>query len=467
MTASAAPRQKTILLVDDEIDLSKALAAHLEKAGYKCFHAPETRTAKNLFLAKSFDLVISDIHMPASPTNGIELLHFVRRQKKDLPFILVTGFTELAEAKEASSLGATAFLTKPFSAEDLITEIKRVLNENEILGSLTPEAIDSEFAKLTLADFVSGTQVRFSIYVKLKPGKYVKIAHQGEDLDNNRITVLRDKGIQHLYLTRVDFRKYLGFNVFLTKQVGAQSQVDPAKKLALIKHTGEILLEQIRGDDLDPADFDFAKALVETTVSVVTDTKMTFELLSVLKNHKDWLYSHSVAVCFFASLIARQAKWATPTTLSRLAIAALFHDLGKKELDPAMISKPRHELTHEEVRLLESHPQRTVELLSRVPDMAPEVLQAVAQHHETCNGRGYPSGVRRDKIYPMARIIAVADEFCKLSLPSPGFNGLPTQEALQQLLMLQKDALDPDFLSGLISLFRTPGVPGSVGKKPS
>jgi putative nucleotidyltransferase with HDIG domain len=150
-------------------------------------------------------------------------------------------------------------------------------------------------------------------------------------------------------------------------------------------------------------------------------------------------------------MIAKKVGWTTQPTLFRVAMGGFFHDIGKKEMDPELVSKRKIDLNHEEARLLDSHPSRGVEILKEIHVIPNEVLQIVIQHHENCLGQGFPSGLNRSKIYPMARLVSVANEFCNLAFRNK--DSLKPAEAAKRLLEVSAGRLDNQFLDALEKLF--------------
>src|SRR5690606_17566394 len=102
-----------------------------------------------------------------------------------------------------------------------------------------------EFMKLSLDDFVSGKQIQSNIYVQINPTKYVKIAHQGEDIELSRINMMKEKNVKFLYLKRADFSKYVGFALDLAKEVKLARNIEPKRKAKFFRYTGEVILEQL------------------------------------------------------------------------------------------------------------------------------------------------------------------------------------------------------------------------------
>ncbi|MCJ7496608.1 MAG: response regulator [candidate division Zixibacteria bacterium] len=101
----------TILIVDDEKEIRNLFQDFLTQEGYKVFTATNGVEAISLGKQNRFDLALLDIRMPGM--NGIETFQELRKFKKDLEVIILTGHGTLNTAKEAMKLGAYDFLTKP------------------------------------------------------------------------------------------------------------------------------------------------------------------------------------------------------------------------------------------------------------------------------------------------------------------------------------------------------------------
>ncbi|MEI6810025.1 MAG: response regulator [bacterium] len=119
----------TIVSVDDDEIILSVLAAVLEKSGHKVLTATNGSAALELIRQNHPDLVISDIRM--TPMSGMELLRAIRQEWPNLPVIMLTAFTSPDTIRESRELGATDHLSKPFTAEDVIKAIQRVLSAQE------------------------------------------------------------------------------------------------------------------------------------------------------------------------------------------------------------------------------------------------------------------------------------------------------------------------------------------------
>jgi DNA-binding NtrC family response regulator len=102
----------TILVVDDEKEICDLFQKFLTQEGYQVFIATNGAEAISLGKRNRLDLALVDIRMPGM--DGIEVFQKLKKVKKDMEAIILTGYGTLKTAKEAMRLGAYEYLTKPF-----------------------------------------------------------------------------------------------------------------------------------------------------------------------------------------------------------------------------------------------------------------------------------------------------------------------------------------------------------------
>ncbi len=117
-----------ILIVDDSSTLRNLIRKSLESAGYNnIIEAINGKAALNVLSQNKIDLIISDLIMPE--LNGLELLRALidKPDYQSIPFIVLTSETSNETFKEVMKTGATDFIKKPFTSEDLINKIKSII----------------------------------------------------------------------------------------------------------------------------------------------------------------------------------------------------------------------------------------------------------------------------------------------------------------------------------------------------
>lgn len=119
---------RSILIVEDSTTTRALIRAIVEEMGD--FHTVEARSgfdALKLLPTQEFDLVITDINMP--DINGLELINFMKSNPKykNLPLIIVSTERSEEDKRRGMALGAIAYITKPFKADELQEVIKKVI----------------------------------------------------------------------------------------------------------------------------------------------------------------------------------------------------------------------------------------------------------------------------------------------------------------------------------------------------
>ncbi len=119
---------KTIFIVDDSPTILLSVSAILTKAGYAVEKASNGQDALTRFRGGiKVDLLITDLNMPGM--NGLELIKEVRQlpNYRFMPILFLTTESQQARRAEARAAGASGWLVKPASADDLLNTIKLVL----------------------------------------------------------------------------------------------------------------------------------------------------------------------------------------------------------------------------------------------------------------------------------------------------------------------------------------------------
>lgn len=442
---------KKILLVDDDDALRDLLGSILIKAGFEVSKAQDGKSAQGLLGLEEFDLVISDIRMPG--LSGIELLHYVKRTKKPIPVILMTGFSEILETKQAHEIGAAGFLAKPFKLNELTSLVRETITPTESASVAQEEDLDDQFGSLRIDDFFSGKEIMFDIFVRLSSTKYIKVATSGESISLDRITLYKGKGLTHLYLLKADLRKYLGFAVNLASKAAASKLIDTPRKLKVLTATCGTLLKSLFLEDLDKEKFAAASEMVVTTISLMGEDADMLHLMEAIQGQSEQLYRHGLAVSIYSVLIAKAAGWKSPRTIMLASMAGMLHDIGKKQLTKELIEKPKSEMNPAEIALYESHTSRGLELLGRMNGVPEDVATVALLHHENCTGTGFPQHLSKNRVSPLARLVGLANVFAELAFAGPDSPGMTATQALARLASVNPERFDPEFLKALSSLF--------------
>jgi DNA-binding NtrC family response regulator len=116
-----------ILVVDDEKNVRALFERVLSKEGYQVECAASGSEAINKLATDSFDVVVTDLKMDG--IDGFDLIKKGKREKQDLPFVLISGYGTSQTAALAAKEGADVFLMKPIDITDLKMAVKKALRK--------------------------------------------------------------------------------------------------------------------------------------------------------------------------------------------------------------------------------------------------------------------------------------------------------------------------------------------------
>lgn len=200
-----------------------------------------------------------------------------------------------------------------------------------------------------------------------------------------------------------------------------------------------------------------AVAQVEAMVGHVDGMEeVAIRLLSEKAGQETTLHAMNVSV--LSILLGRALKF-DAAQLSHLGLGALLHDIGKLELPDRLRWRDDHAPAVER-RLFQGHAAHGVALGKKM-GLPAEVIEVIAQHHEHADGSGYPSGLKGEQIRPLARVVALVNQYDNLCNPGNPAQALTPHDALALIFARQRDAFDAAALAAFIRMM---GVypPGSV-----
>ena len=124
---SSSSDKESILVVDDSASTLEIIQRNLMSQGYKVFVARGVSEALDILGESGLDLVITDLKMPK--VSGFDLVRHVRENFKDTEVMVITGYPSIEGAVKAVKIGAEEFLPKPFTDEELVRAVERVLDK--------------------------------------------------------------------------------------------------------------------------------------------------------------------------------------------------------------------------------------------------------------------------------------------------------------------------------------------------
>ena len=118
-----------ILIAEDEPQIAAFVRRGLEHAGYQTILADDGADALRIALTGDVDLVLLDVGLPTM--DGFDVLREIRRQNGVLPVVMLTARTSTRDTVEGLDAGASDYVRKPFTFEELLARVRSRLRETE------------------------------------------------------------------------------------------------------------------------------------------------------------------------------------------------------------------------------------------------------------------------------------------------------------------------------------------------
>ncbi len=173
-----------ILVVDDEPRVVRLVSTVLEAVGYQVIAAASGEPAIEMVALEQPDLVLLDILLPRSP-DGYEVCRRIR-EFSEVPVIMLTAKAQESDVVHGFDVGADDYLTKPFSAKELVARVKAVLRrtqrpEEAVTATLTCGELEINFARRAVkvrGERVSLTRTEYALLRQLALNANRVMLHQ-------------------------------------------------------------------------------------------------------------------------------------------------------------------------------------------------------------------------------------------------------------------------------------------------
>jgi len=195
--------------------------------------------------------------------------------------------------------------------------------------------------------------------------------------------------------------------------------------------------------------------LYNTQESLKTTIKGIIHVLATAVEKRDpYTAGHQQRVTQLSIAIMRELG-ATPESLESLILASQIHDIGKISVPSELLSKPTR-LTKEEFELIKKHPETGREILNGF-DFGMPIAEIIYQHHENCDGSGYPQGITDKEILTESKVIRVADTVEAMASHRPYRPGLGIEVALAEIEARKGIYYDSNIVDICVRLFKEKG----------
>ncbi len=272
---------------------------------------------------------------------------------------------------------------------------------------------DSEMIKVSRELFTDGLPLPAEVFTKLASGQYILLGKKADKCNLSSLHLAQDKTVE-FFVRKTEYSQLISYNLNLIKKTVKNNNLGANVKMSLLKGITESAISDLTERGVYVGSYEKCKQIATFVQETTAQIKDMDKFIDIFNSLPGDMVGHSLATSVVSMLICDQMNITMKSTIEKVILGSLLHDIGLKEIPDEILAKPRYQWTEAELQHYESHTLRGVELLRDIKEIPSDVLSIVMEHHENALGMGYPRRIRDIKIHPLARIVAVADCFVDL-----------------------------------------------------
>ncbi|MDY6967034.1 MAG: PAS domain-containing protein [Spirochaetota bacterium] len=268
----------------------------------------------------------------------------------------------------------------------------------------------------------------------------------------------KEYGKFHSYDETEEFMQYINQTLKTGKSIiyEHQSQRDKRFFLRTISPVIEAETEVIKSVTVISKDITDRKQAEEKLKQNYNTLRRTLDetvlaLSAITETRDPYTAGHQQRMTLLACAIAKEMDL-PEDQIEGIRVAGTLHDIGKISVPIEILNKPGR-LSELEISFIKTHSKAGYDILKMIEFPWP-VAQIVLQHHERCNGSGYPSGLSADKILAETKIISIADVVEAISFHRPYRAAYSIDKALDHISENRGILYNTDAVKACLKLFR-------------
>lgn len=320
--------------------------------------------------------------------------------------------------------------------------------ENDVESTIA----DNEFTRLKIEELFQDVVAVNDFYIRLGANKYVKIFNKGELTSSVQLQKYSAAGQKFIYFPTKDRAVFISYQNELAKRALATSDNPGGVVIKAMKSASDKLAEELKDSGIQPALLEEGKAICQNIYESAKKDRGLRDIVSEFEKFDPKTFNDSFLVSFFSTVICKNIEWVGNKTIETLALGALLHDVGTMQLEESLRNLEYEKMSPEQKAIFHQHPLLGVEALKKVPRLQTNVLVIVQQHHEFNDGSGFPLGLPANRIFPLAKIVSLADGLTDYIKD----NEVGIKEGLRGFLSVRENLLkyEPELIRNLIQGFK-------------
>lgn len=279
-----------------------------------------------------------------------------------------------------------------------------------------------------------------TLYIKTAAGKLKKVLDKGKAFTPGIRSAL---GKLNLWEVQIDYDEQDAYLRYIDgirqKKIQAKKEQLRAQSTKIYTRAADTLKELFNAPE-SSGHYKTAKDIVDDSIDFVLSDHFSINALTEVSSKDYHSHTHSVDTAIFALGFGHHLGF-SKTDLHNLGCSAIFHDIGKSRVDPAIINKDGL-LDDDEFEQIKKHSLYGYFILKAHKENNQDILNGVRYHHEKYDGSGYPDKLRGKDIPLFAQIVSLGDIFSAISTRKTYRDALSSFEAINIMKNSMSHAFD-------------------------
>ncbi len=268
-------------------------------------------------------------------------------------------------------------------------------------------AEDNKYIGLALRDFVITPKSYFNTYLKLSPGRYIKIINAGDELSQDIIKRYDSKNVEEFFVPKDEHEKYVHLLANISQKAVRSENLNSSHKIKCVVKLGANVTNNLLKCGFTPDRMYNAEMFLDQSVTLLKHMRIKNEVINSFLADID-KNEHSAAVAFISGILANHLGFGSSKSIKVVGSAALLHDIGLLNHYPDFNEGDPIE-TDLQKEIFANHPGQGAELLRSTGLFDEVICHAVENHHRRRKGEN--ANRRSSSVNLVTEIICVSDEF--------------------------------------------------------
>jgi putative nucleotidyltransferase with HDIG domain len=192
------------------------------------------------------------------------------------------------------------------------------------------------------------------------------------------------------------------------------------------------------------------QAIDAITMHLLLDEEMIWAMLATMQKHVA-SHTHAINTAVYSTVLAKFMQLGSPDAIRDVARGGLLHDIGKNRVPKVVLDKPAA-LDAAEWQIMRGHVKAGHDMIVRALGFPPSYVHIVGEHHERCDGSGYPAGRTASGIAIDAQLVGIVDAFDALTSRRPYRSPVTAFDALHLMRVAMRGQFSDEIVREFIKL---------------